>query len=119
MSDSTITSSNYNPQIASGLFHIPIELRHEIYFDLIGTTGLHITRSKSGGFRLSSCWACDLDAELLGFECRPRGIVNSEVWRRRLLSPWGRHWQCEEIVSEEAVDNKDPLDIILRVCKLM
>ena len=123
---------------ASGFFAIPIELRRAVYgylFDLAG--GRHIQYLVGGDgvhqFRLTPCTAPtgSGDEERDGRERDPEPRVlfaKGPVYRRRLLSSWGRHWMCKELASfhsleevgdAESVSSSCDFSSALRVCKRM
>ncbi|KAK8070730.1 hypothetical protein PG997_010933 [Apiospora hydei] len=102
---------SYKPQSASTLFLIPIEIRRDIYANLLGNGHIHITLlSSKAGFRLTRCSDPDLGAEHVGDKRRPAGDdPDNRIWARRLSSTWGPHWQCEEssLAKEEETKDKD------------
>ncbi|KAI0004054.1 hypothetical protein F4779DRAFT_600412 [Xylariaceae sp. FL0662B] len=109
-----------DPQLESALFLAPIEIRHVIYTYLIG--GVHLF-FRHGKIHISACLDPDPSGDLDGFERQTTGGWRTDtIWRRRLGSPWGPHWKCEEAASGTVKDVSNEcgtLVAILSACKRM
>lgn len=91
------------------LTHLPLEIRHRIYLELWREAGLeqHIVRREGRHVRLG-CLVDQYSAidnrqsrirseqfvNRLGISCVR--YLDSQIWNRRLCSPWSNHWPCEE-----------------------
>ncbi|KZZ97550.1 hypothetical protein AAL_03514 [Moelleriella libera RCEF 2490] len=53
--------------------------------------------NKNAVLRLSSCVNVNLTGDCYCFDRRRTDDPPQEIWARRLQSPWGIHWRCEEL----------------------
>ena len=115
----TIVSSGADLQMQSSFFRLHTELRLSVYEALRGI-GLHVTRNAEGRYTFPSCVA-DHEAP----DCRqipppdsryPVLTFEDPVWIRRLASPWGNHWKCEEESSRGEAPSI-PFLALLLTCK--
>jgi len=117
-------------QSAPLLFNCPIEIRRAIYAQIIDTSGIHIVRTEQGNLRLCACVGPDLYAGHTGSERRTTDDRSDDpAWARRLISSWGPHWECEELLlrADEDGENEEihtqakrqNNGAILRVCRTM
>lgn len=96
--------AKHNPQIGSPLCRLPLEIRKQIFAYLVPPR-IHIQLSrdnvnKNAVLRLSSCVNVNLTGDCYCFDRRRTDDPPQEIWARRLQSPWGIHWRCEELSGQ-------------------
>lgn len=106
-----------DPQLQSGFFRLPIELRDEIYRRL-DLPAFHLCRQgqrivlstcktpnpsheDDGSERHRSVYPSLNPADYLRFSNSADYLVSKPEWARRLRSTWGPHWACEESLADE------------------
>ena len=96
--------SKPEPESSRFLTALPVELRAQIYLELMRPLGdaVHIFQRK-GRFICAPCISeHGQDSRQDGIEgCIKKDERNSRyyyapIWRRRLANPWSNHWRCEE-----------------------
>jgi hypothetical protein len=124
--DQTLTRvnmpSSLDPQLQCALLSAPTEIRYAIYAYIIPKR-VHLILDDCS-LRLSPCVQHVGDDDP---ECTPRQYhdisLNDDqrtehpLRARRLCSPWGDHWRCEEELLEN--DSEMNTNMLFLVCKLM
>ncbi|KAB5584818.1 hypothetical protein GE09DRAFT_4889 [Coniochaeta sp. 2T2.1] len=120
-------------QERSRLLSLPLEVRDDIYTYLVPDT-FHVFL-RQGEFAFTRCLKVEVEGFLVEKQY-PSGeeyptildhVPDQGLRRRRLLSTWGPHFQCEEITQETvpcqsiqaAADNVEATMAILLVCRTM
>lgn len=114
-----------DPQLQSKFFAAPTEIRYAIYAYLIPNR-VHLSLRETA-FRLSPCVQRnnDGDPDCISRESYDAILVTGPrtkdvLYPRRLRSPWGEHWRCEENMQESRKKHGDIIaTVLLLVCKLM
>jgi hypothetical protein len=118
-------STLFDPQLQSKFFAAPIEIRYAIYTNLIPNR-VHLSLRETS-FRLSPCVQRNNDGDP---DCLSRESYDAipvtgprtkdPLYPRRLWSPWGEHWRCEENIQEGREKHGDIIaTVLLLVCKQM
>lgn len=110
------SKSVQRPAKPDHLFILPLEIRRAIYTYLLPEHGIHLSQIENGETRLSACCDPDLYNHEMGLE-RLEFVPpakDDQVWQKRLLSPWGPHWRCEE---EVRMGLRASGESLLGVCK--
>jgi hypothetical protein len=115
------TAHEVNFQLQSKLFNSPLEIRQQIYGYLL-PRGAHLYL-RQNTLCISKCFDRSRDGNF-GYERRvsrfPPELCSDEVWKRRLRSTWGPHWECEELAGglEGSRDIASEENLaFLRVCR--
>ncbi|KAG6041221.1 hypothetical protein E4U41_005504 [Claviceps citrina] len=86
-------------QHQSPLLRLPAELRRHIYAYIVPEQA-HLFHDERGNIRAATCVTpSPSSADHYCFDRRSLGDPSTAVWARRLRSPWGRHWRCEEVAK--------------------
>ena len=121
MSTHPVTRASIDPQLGSGLFLAPIEIRRAIYVHLI-PNGVHVF-FRQGKIHLSVCVEPSPAGDHDGSDRKTTGDwLSDTMWARRLRSSWGPHWKCEEVATRTDDNYEAACDInmtVLLVCKRM
>jgi hypothetical protein len=125
---SRVTKTSYiDPQLNSKLVQAPYDIRLQIFQYLI-PEGIHVF-FRGDALKVSECIGCPpVDKVWSGKERKgeydpaEKYQVREQRWRRRLMSSWGPHWMCEELMMEnEGGDGYNtscgPVNALLRSCK--
>ncbi|ORY14785.1 hypothetical protein BCR34DRAFT_212293 [Clohesyomyces aquaticus] len=118
-----IIQTSVDPQLESSFFVPPVEIRDAIYVYLVPERRIHLFL-RNQRLQLSGCDQPDKDdtpyhPKYPQFD--PRTCQNSDdhVYWRRLQSPWGPHWRCEESVNDGAAESYLFATDVLLTCKRM
>jgi hypothetical protein len=125
---SRVTNTSYvDSQLNSKLVQAPYDIRLQIFQHLI-PDGIHVF-FHGNALKVSQCIGCPPADKVWSGEERKGDYdpaedykVRRQRWGRRLMSSWGPHWKCEELMMEEE-ENDDystscgPVNALLRTCK--
>jgi hypothetical protein len=109
-------------QSQSLLFRLPFELRHPIYEELWTAAGSiqHVLVTEGGKLTHLACVTDhkapdDRQTEIDKIRTDTYQFRNL-VWARRLISPWGNHWKCQEALADGR-SGPTPFLAMLLACK--
>jgi len=113
--------TSFDPQLSSHLIRAPYDIRREILSYLI-PNGIHLFNN-AGHLRFSECVGCIPADKLFPGQERLEGLpagdadkfVRERRYAQRLMSSWGPHWTCEELVRMK--DMRSAVDALVRSCK--
>ncbi|GAB0134945.1 hypothetical protein EsDP_00003297 [Epichloe bromicola] len=86
-----------DPQLQSVLAQLPAEVRRQIYAHIVPAQA-HLYQDQ-GNIHVATCITPRPSNDHYCFDRRSLGDPSTEVWARRLQSPWGGHWRCEEVAK--------------------
>jgi hypothetical protein len=116
-----------NPQLECQLLQAPYDIRREILNYLVPSS-VHIFQNY-GRLELSECFGCPQIPRYGVGEERQQGLLDDDPNRqerlaRRLVSSWGTHWRCEEMmlrtrdIRNHGTDEvRDIMGALMRTCK--
>ncbi|KAG5973604.1 hypothetical protein E4U58_004767 [Claviceps cyperi] len=84
-------------QPQSPLAQLPAELGRQIYA-YIAPAQVHLYRHNNT-ICAATCITPTPSSDYYCFDRRSLGDPPTAVWARRLASPWGEHWRCEEVAK--------------------
>ena len=99
-----MTDLKVHSQAESRLLSAPLEVRREIYSYFSIDNQIHIFQ-REGKLRISTCLKPSLGDHVHDGRDRrnnrdKEGLsYRNPEWARRLASPWGPHWECEDNAS--------------------
>lgn len=128
MSTDPVTRASIDPQLGSGLFLAPIEIRYAIYVHFVPNR-VHVF-FRQGKIHLSMCVEPSPAGDHDGSDRKTTGSDRQtlddwfldSIWARRLRSSWGPHWKCEEVALRTDDNYEAACGInmaVLLVCKRM
>lgn len=126
--DADVFGKTADSQLGSALLRLPIEVRLQIYDELLEDAGYtrHIY-VKNGAYTHTKC-ITDHDAtderqvEVKKVYPMSERFLQHPVWSRRLVSSWVNHWRCEEAAVAAMADGSPvptPFLALLLCCKRM
>jgi hypothetical protein len=121
------TFDTVNSQLECQLLQAPYDIRREILNYLVPSS-VHVFHT-CGRLELSECVGCPQVSRYGVGEERQQGLLDNDPYRqerlaRRLVSSWGPHWKCEEMMlqtrdirNHDTDESCDTMGALMRTCK--
>lgn len=111
-------------QLGSRFLSLPAELRRVVYQHLIPPS-IHVFLSQQRRLTVSVCLKHPESPSFVEGDRYQRGSARrlganyhdtKPPWRRRIMSSWGAHWECEAAIGANELCG---VGVLLSVCKTM
>ncbi|KAK8107022.1 uncharacterized protein PG998_009035 [Apiospora kogelbergensis] len=109
-------------QLESPFMSAPAEIRCAIYQHLVTSSSIHVFLTPQGRPQVSTCIVPPTSSLVadwsrsMGGRQPNNARENDPTWIRRVRTPWGPHWECEEAYLSHDLDDMTNL---LSICKKM